>query len=1137
MLRRALLPILLLALAAPLVAQPVFDAQSSVADVYTPPADITTTLAHTTTAAANRILIVSLHMNRNVAPTTVATSVTYGGQPLTFLAARNDASNIIRVELWYLLAPPSGTNNVVLTVGGLGAGEHADAVVGATTFSNVDQVAPATASNSGTGDPATVAIAAATNDFIVDFIGARENVNLTPDFQTQGFNISTGNNPSDLRGSSSGRAAATPTTTMSWNVSSSRPWSLIAVRLRSVTADLAVTKATNSPGADGAFAQGEALTYTITVTNNGPLQATNVVVTDPLPSGYTFSSVSPGASCSHSSGTVTCNYATLNVGATNIITINGTIAVSQTQLINTASATATQPDSNSANNSATATANILAPTVAELLQTSAVQDAKGKVVVSWTTSFEADNLGFNLYRQTSSGRVKVNKELIAGSALFSAKQALTSGRGYRWKDRVQGGQFAQYFLEDIDLNGTRTTHGPITPALVSEVGETANTDTLAELGSTGGIFVSARGIGASPSIATPAPRVNELAAQPAIKLLVTQEGWYRVTFAQLTTAGFAPGKKLALFTGGIEQPIVVTADAVEFYGLGLDTPSAGARAYWLTNDRGMASRIAKDKSKGTRPAITSTPFTYERIERTVFFTALTNNGDRENFFGAIVTSGGATQQLFVENADRTASSASLELTLQGGSEAAHQVRLTLGEHDLGVIHFDGLSRHVERLNVPLSALADGTNTLTLTSLGGDLDVTVVESLRLTYPHRLVADDNALKIALPGGTSATIAGFTSMRVRAIDVTNPAQPIELEAAFANGKATLTAPGQGTRTILVLGDSRVLAPAQLAVSRPSTWSSTRNAADLVIVTTRALAPAAEPLKVRRQREGLTTVIVDVQDLYDEFTFGHRGPEAVRAFLAQTRNWSGVPKYVLFLGDASVDPRNYLGLGTFDSIPTKLVPTYYMKTASDDWFVEGLGMAIGRLPARTLAEAQTMVQRIADRNTDGNDRVSFVVDPSFNDAATSLSGLVPASHPRTIASSANGAFDSLLLTYIGHGSVDLWNTSGLTGAAAAQLANGTKQPIVAAMTCLNGYFHDVYMTSLAEALLTNPNGGAAAVWASSTLTEPGPQLDMARAFFTHLFNGATIGDAAMRAKSATTDQDVRRSWILFGDPSMKLR
>ena len=92
--------------------------------------------------------------------------------------------------------------------------------------------------------------------------------------------------------------------------------------------------------------------------------------------------------------------------------------------------------------------------------------------------------------------------------------------------------------------------------------------------------------------------------------------------------------------------------------------------------------------------------------------------------------------------------------------------------------------------------------------------------------------------------------------------------------------------------------------------------------------------------------------------------------------------------------------------------------------------------------------------------------------------------------------------------------------------------------MTCLNGYFHDLYTESLATALLKSPNGGAVAVWASSTLTEPYPQFQMNKELLRQLFGGTpvTIGDAVRAAKQATQDLDVRRSWLLFGDPSMKL-
>ena len=84
-----------------------------------------------------------------------------------------------------------------------------------------------------------------------------------------------------------------------------------------------------------------------------------------------------------------------------------------------------------------------------------------------------------------------------------------------------------------------------------------------------------------------------------------------------------------------------------------------------------------------------------------------------------------------------------------------------------------------------------------------------------------------------------------------------------------------------------------------------------------------------------------------------------------------------------------------------------------------------------------------------------------------------------------------------------------------------------------------DTFSYSLAEALLEAPNGGAVAVWASSTLTEPDGQDVMNRALFAQLFGGGnlTIGEAINRAKLAVPDPDVRKSWILFGDPSMKLR
>ena len=91
--------------------------------------------------------------------------------------------------------------------------------------------------------------------------------------------------------------------------------------------------------------------------------------------------------------------------------------------------------------------------------------------------------------------------------------------------------------------------------------------------------------------------------------------------------------------------------------------------------------------------------------------------------------------------------------------------------------------------------------------------------------------------------------------------------------------------------------------------------------------------------------------------------------------------------------------------------------------------------------------------------------------------------------------------------------------------------------MTCLNGYFQDPALESLAEGLMKAP-GGAVAVWASSGFTDPGSQEVMDVAVMRELFGGArTLGEAMRRAKASVEDPDVRRSWVLFGDPTTQLR
>jgi hypothetical protein len=96
-----------------------------------------------------------------------------------------------------------------------------------------------------------------------------------------------------------------------------------------------------------------------------------------------------------------------------------------------------------------------------------------------------------------------------------------------------------------------------------------------------------------------------------------------------------------------------------------------------------------------------------------------------------------------------------------------------------------------------------------------------------------------------------------------------------------------------------------------------------------------------------------------------------------------------------------------------------------------------------------------------------------------------------------------------------------------------------VVVMDCLNGYFQDPILQGLGEALMKAPNGGTVAAFASSGLTIPNGQHAMATQLYLLLYGSQSLalGDAVKTAKAATSDIDVRRTWILFGDPSMKIR
>jgi uncharacterized repeat protein (TIGR01451 family) len=139
----------------------------------------------------------------------------------------------------------------------------------------------------------------------------------------------------------------------------------------SATVTGSIVNNSNSPGSDLAVTdsgpssnnEGDNSTFTITVTNKGPADATNVVLTDTLGSNFSFVSATAGQGTFTQSGsTVTFTVGTVANGASVTFTVVGQ-SNEEGSLTDSASVTADQTDPNTNNNSATATVTVAEPPI------------------------------------------------------------------------------------------------------------------------------------------------------------------------------------------------------------------------------------------------------------------------------------------------------------------------------------------------------------------------------------------------------------------------------------------------------------------------------------------------------------------------------------------------------------------------------------------------------------------------------------------------------------------------------------------------------------------------------------------------------------------------------------------------------
>ncbi len=811
------------------------------------------------------------------------------------------------------------------------------------------------------------------------------------------------------------------------------------------------------------------------------------------------------------------------------------------------------------------------------------------VFLHWEAGTENRNLGFYIYRVTEKGTELVNQSFVPSKSLNSRETL--SGESYTYFD-PQGDSSTSYYIETVSLNGQRQTSDLLVPQYTSDLNGVAGMssaqlfkkeDTAKPTGESNLLNFPKEIQKANESNFLP-PDINTqryVASQPGVKISVTKEGFYRVSRSQLQNAGFnvsTPGNFWQLYLDGKEQSIVVgVSDSyIEFYGKGIDTPESATKVYYLIAGSQNGKRIASSTLRSIGGAVVAKSYdqTFVRKDRTNFFDQVLN-GDDENFYGSVAILGAnapnqpnaATFTFNLTGVDFTSRKSTFEINLQGLTLVPHQISAVLNGNTLESFSGNGLVLYGSSLRIPTANLREGVNTLLLTATGGGADISLTESIKVSYLRKYEALQNNLSFYTANYRTSDLSNFTSPNIRVFDLSYPDNPSQISNLRINnnsGNYSVTLPAHRGRPMFAVEDSAILSADSVVQNVPSTLSTATHNGGMIIVTYKDWAAQANAWANYRRGQGISVEVVDIDDIFDEFSYGTATSIGMSDFFYYAKNnWQTPPSYILLIGDATYDYRNYLNRPFQNFIPTKRVDTVYEETGSDEAFCDFLNtglsdIAIGRIPAQTPQDVTLMLNKtMAFESTIAgafNRGAIFASDlPNgydFEGLNQRISMQLPASMPKTFIN--RGQTDShnilisnlntgkYILNYSGHGSIGAWQSQFLGPADPPLLTNAPNYTVFTLLTCLNGYFLNVDNDSLSERLIKAPNGGASAVWASTGETTPDVQEVMATRFFNQLNTGNMnrIGDLIKDAKANLIGgRDVRLSWALIGDPMLKMK
>ncbi|MGX9727747.1 MAG: Ig-like domain-containing protein [Candidatus Electronema sp. VV] len=844
------------------------------------------------------------------------------------------------------------------------------------------------------------------------------------------------------------------------------------------------------------------------------------------------------------------------------------------------------------------------PTYALISSFKAYLDEQNRVVLEWKTDSEIGTIGFLLKRlNKQSGEYEaVTQELMPGM--------LTPPHGgeYRYVDlTAEPGKEHIYRVVEVAVNSQGAVSGPYTvraekPLPVNPAMQADGPEGFSLAHESVSTKQVRRAVLRQQAAKSLAAQVKKKISK-TLKVPVSKDGLVYLTADRIAAASGLTkrqvqqqltSKKCLVTLQGKRIPALFASNggAFWFYGQAPARLDIGQNIYRLELGKQSAVMVAAPQVAGKGRAVVGQSFVHqERLEENHMpFHLYINKPVRDFWAWEYLLAHGKTAELkhSIAAPSLTGSgSAALTVNLVNissrstGTAAPYKVTVSLNGTELGSEETAEIGDWQLTMDVPASLLHESGNEVKVVSQlnsGTVYSLIYLESFELKHERKYEAADGELTFSSGQATKVTVEGFSTKNVLALDISNPVKPVRLRTAVSKSKTAAdgfavtvrTKPG---RSYFITENLAAADAETVTADSPSQLRSGKNRADYLIIAPLHLLDSARRLAEHRQSQGLASMVVDIEDVQDEFSHGLAAPEAVHDFLAYVHGkWAQAPRYVALIGDGSYDYRNHLLYG-WPVIPSVLVATPEGFFPSDNALADVAGndgvpeFAVGRIPVFDKAEFDRYIDKVISYELSAGSGSMTVVndknDPAagnFKASAELVAGFAPeqmtvskldvdslgvtAVHDRIKTAMQQGTG---ILHYIGHSSlIGFGKGNGLLSAKNIEELNPAGQPtLMVSMSCSAASFGYPAMNSIGESAVLRADGAAVGFFGATGLSFNHLGDIIAEGFYRSLFDQAAaprLGDAVLESKrhyrqvKQGDDAATMDIYNLLGDPAVRM-